>query len=204
MSHDWEASCEGVILGGDFNSTWSTGEPGGQRSLTSWAEPRFLINGPRQSQERCRVPFYTNGKLQGTGGTWIDHILHSGPVSSIDILGAFNDQGPFTEQLSDTHRPLIAVYRTALPAGSRVIQMPKVQPRPEIPRGDHHQVAIFKTELRSALNKVTAVATTPEEAEVALDHATAFTLQLVNSINSAHGQRTGGQTERRIQSRICS
>ena len=57
ISRDWEESCEGVILGGDFNSTWSRGEPGGQRNLSSWAETRFLINGPRLIQERLHIPF---------------------------------------------------------------------------------------------------------------------------------------------------
>ncbi len=193
MSHDWEDKCTGVIIGGDFNSTWSKGEPGGQRILSTWAESRFLINGPRLIQDKCRLPFFTNGKLNSNNKTWIDHILHAGSAGSIDILGAFNDQGPFFEDLSDNHRSLIAVYRTFLPAGKRVVQMPKAPPRPELPRSDRHQIATFKTELRDALRRVTQTVSTPHEAEYALDNLTAYTVQLVRSINSEHCQRQGGR-----------
>ena len=41
----------------------------------------------------------------------------------IDILGAFNDIGPFVDDISD-HKPLMAVYRTSLPANSQVKSMP--------------------------------------------------------------------------------
>ena len=47
------------------------------------------------------------------------------------------------------------------------------------------------TELRDALRRVTTVAVTPEEAEQALEEATAFTVQLVRSINSENGKRQG-------------
>ena len=191
MSRDWEDQCIGVIIGGDFNSTWSKGEPGGQRILSSWAESRFLINGPRLIQDKCRLPFFTYGKLNSRCNTWIDHILHAGSIGSIDILGAFNDQGPFFEDLSDNHRSLIAVYRTPLPAGKRVVRMPKAPPRPELPRSDRHQIATFKTELRDALRRVTQSVSTPDEAEYALDNLAAYTVQLVRSINSEHRQRQG-------------
>ena len=69
--------------------------------------------------------------------------------------------------------------------------MPEVPPHPEIPRGDKHQIAIFRQELRKALHQVNTTVNTASKAEAALEHATAFTVQLVRSINLAHGQRSG-------------
>ena len=191
MSHDWEDKGDGVIIGGDFNSVWSSGESGGQRILSTWAEPRFLINGPRQITDRGGYHFHTFAKNAWASGSWIDHILHAGPPELIDIVGAFNDQGPFTEQLTDHHRPLIAVYRTSPPASNKVVEMPKIPPRPEIPRGDIHQINHFKMALRDALGRITVTPTSPIEIEMALEDATAYTVQLVREINKAHGSRKG-------------
>jgi hypothetical protein len=81
--------------------------------------------------------------------------------------------------------------------------MPKAPPRPELPRGDRHQIAIFKTELRDALRRVTTVAVTPAEAEQALEEATAFTVQLVRSINSEHGNDREADGKTGIVQNIC-
>ena len=87
----------------------------------------------------------------------------------------------------------MAAYRTSPPSEARVIAMPKVPPRPEIPRGDRHQVTEFKTAIRDAMRQVTEVAVTSAEAEFALDTASAFTVQMVRSINTAHGRNRGGK-----------
>jgi hypothetical protein len=160
ISRDWEERADGIILGGDFNSRWLPGEHGGQRVLSTWADDRFLINGPRLVADRGHLEFYTFGRPPSA--SWIDHILHAGSADRLDILGAFNDIGPFVDDISD-HKPIMSVYKTSLPANGRIICMPKPPPRPEIPRGDKKQINAFKHAIRDALQQVPNTASTPAE-----------------------------------------
>ena len=75
---------QGVIYGGDMNATWTADEPGGCYVLSNWANEHDLINGPRQIADHRNERFHTHHS-----GSWIDHILHAGPLGQIDILAAF-------------------------------------------------------------------------------------------------------------------
>ena len=83
---------DSVILAGDLNSRWNNGDSGGQRSVERWCDENFLINGPKLISDHIAEPFITRGH-ELDDGTWIDHILHVGDISSIDVIGAFNAQG---------------------------------------------------------------------------------------------------------------
>ena len=57
ISRDWEDSAKGIIIGGDFSSRWNTGDHGGQRVLSAWADSRFLINRPKLITDRGDYDF---------------------------------------------------------------------------------------------------------------------------------------------------
>ena len=63
MAGDWEDRADGLVLAGDFNSRWLPGDHGGQRSLSTWADERFVINGPRLIANRGQIEFHTFGRM---------------------------------------------------------------------------------------------------------------------------------------------
>ena len=188
----WTAGCEGIILGGDLNSRWA-GTHGGQRSISQWASSNYLINGPLQIAERCGATFVTCGHIDHGCGTWIDHLLHAGDLSRIDIVGAFNDTGPLLDGYSD-HRPLIASYHTSCHATPAITTMPKPRKRPELPRGDKRQIAVFKNEMNAALSQIPFTCATSRDAETALELFTQFTVHLTRMVNTLF---SGGSKRRK-------
>ena len=173
MNQDTAEGCEGHISCGDYNSKWSSSDIGGQRTLLQWASNNYLINGPRLIAERGNLTFITYGRAHRAGGTWIDHILHVGNPDIIDILGAFNDQGLFYDDISD-HKPLIAIFRTSSPRGAKLTPVPKAAKRPELPRSDKRQIALFKFKLNEILQQIPYTTSSTTDAEIALDFASRY------------------------------
>ena len=126
-----------VILAGDLNSRWNNDDSGGQRSIEHWCDDNFLINGPKLISDHIAEPFITRGH-ELDDGTWIDHILHVGDISSIDVIGAFNAQGSEWEGVTD-HRPLWAEYKTLEPSTDDPVRPQQLKPRIELPLGDKRQ-----------------------------------------------------------------
>ena len=188
MSTDWQHGCEGSVYGGDYNSRWSAGEAGGQRAIESWANENYLINGPKLIAERGNMTFYTYGRTEWAGGSWIDHLLHAGDPAIFDILGAFNDVGSLLDGISD-HKPLIGVYKTSPPMVSEVTAMPKPRKRPELPRGDKRQIADFQHRISDVLSQVPDTVTNRDEAEEALEYASQFIVKVTRDMNEAYGKR---------------
>ena len=189
MAHSWQDGCCGQIAGGDYNSRWLPGERGGQRSLFEWANENYFINGPRLIADRGGMSFVTFKRSDWNEGTCIDHILHAGEPECFDILGAFNDLGTFLDGISD-HKPLIAVYKTPLPRSNMVTTMPKARPRPELPRSDKAQIAVFKSELSKMLSQVSPVVDSIAQAEEALEVSTQCVVQLVRKLNDTFRPKT--------------
>ena len=184
MDNDTAEGCEGHIHCGDYNSKWSPSDIGGQRTLSQWASNNYLINGPRLITDRGNLSFVTYGRAHRHGGTWIDHILHAGNPDIIDILGAFNDQGLFYDDISD-HKPLIAIFRTSSPRGSQIPAVPKAAKRPELPRSDKRQITMFKHKLHDVIHQIPYTTTSVEEAESAIDFASRYMVQLSKDINES-------------------
>ena len=145
--------------------------------------------------------FITFKRNDWNEGTWIDHLLHAGDPACFDILGTFNDLGTLLDGISD-HKPLIAVYKSPLPRSDTVKTMPKARPRPELPRSDKAQIAVFKSEMSQMLSQVSPMVHTITQAEEALEVSTQCAVQLVRKINETFRPKT--KKHRRIQSRICS
>ena len=51
----------GLILTGDFNTSWRHKEHRGQFALKNWAEEYSFYNGPLQVAEKKQQCFYTRG-----------------------------------------------------------------------------------------------------------------------------------------------
>ena len=192
IAKDRADGCQAFILGGDFNSTWIALDRGGQRTIKKWCEDNYLINGPRLIHDRFApttstdsgvdLHFITWGRSEWGWGTWIDQLLHAGDTTHISIHGAFNALGSDLDDVSD-HKPLWAAYITAPPAEARVIPLPKPAKRPEIPRHDQRQIALFKTRISEVVSQLPTTASTLDDAEVAIEMATAFSVQLTREIN---------------------
>ena len=192
IAKDRADGCQAFILGGDLNSTWIAKDKGGQRTINKWCEDNYLINGPRLIHDRFAptptddsgidLLFITWGRSEWGRGTWIDHLLHAGDTDHISIHGAFNALGADLDDVSD-HKPLWAAYITAPPAESRIISLPKPAKRPELPRNDQRQIAMFKTRMSEVMSQIPSTVDTTGEAEEALELATAFSVQLTKEIN---------------------
>jgi len=167
IAKDRSEGCQAFILGGDLNSTWIASDKGGQRRINKWCEDNYLINGPRLIHDRfaptpdpnsgVSLQFITWGRSEWGWGTWIDHLLHAGDKEHISIHGAFN--------------------------ALRIISLPRPAKRPEIPRNDQRQIALFKTRISEVMSQLPLTVDTQREAEEALEHATSFTVQLTREIN---------------------
>ena len=112
----------GHILTGDLNSTWTPGESGGQRVIRRWCEDNFLINGPKLVNENMESPFITHGQTESGRNSWIDHVLHTGDIEHVSVIGACNALGEELDDISD-HKPLWGLYMTALPSAARHVRM---------------------------------------------------------------------------------
>ena len=181
--------CDAVLLLGDFNSRWLSQENGGNRAIRDWCQDNFLVNGPRQVSDTLRAttdspPIFTTRGHELDEGTWIDHILHCGHIEDIEVLGAFCSQGIEWEGVTD-HRPLWAVYKTALPSTPMPVRPQALQSRVELPLTDRGQVEQFQTRIRRIVAQIPYVGVSDQEAEHYLDNLSRHMVDTVADINAA-------------------
>jgi hypothetical protein len=175
---------DAVILAGDLNSTWKSHESGGQRSIETWCNDNFWINGPRHISDHIGQKFITRGHELDTG-TWIDHILHMGDVQHIDTLGAFNSIDDVWEGVTD-HRPLWAHYSTSDPTTEVPVRPQSLKPRVELPNGDPRQIADFRRKLKETVKQIPYDGEDSKAAELYLENLTAFMVDTTEEINKLY------------------
>ena len=87
------AGCQGIFLAGNLNVTWTTGESEGQRTIHTWCDAHFLINGPKLINASMSTPFITHGHCDGGRASGMDYSLHTGNPEHVCIDGACNALG---------------------------------------------------------------------------------------------------------------
>ena len=170
-----------AIYGGDLNATWASNEPGGCYTLHKWAEDTQLINGPLQIAQHRGERFLTH-----QSGSWIDHILHAGPLGHIDILDSYYANGPEWAGISD-HRPIVGIYRVSPPSTRPPVLAIPPQPRNELDRNDPRALDAFDLAMRSYIESHPYNTDTVEEASSYLYHLECFSARLVSRINRTFG-----------------
>ena len=166
-----------AIYGGDLNATWLASEPGGCYTLSPWALENQFINGPLQIATHRRERFHTH-----QSGSWIDHVLHVGPLGHIDILGAMVGTGVEWTNISD-HRPLVAVYRVSPPSTKKPVLASPPQTRIELNRSDPRALARYDVAMRKLIDRHPLDLTSPEAASDYLFTLERATVQVVKRIN---------------------
>ena len=168
---------QGVIYGGDMNATWTADEPGGCYVLSKWADEHNLINGPRQIADHRNERFHTH-----QSGSWIDHILHAGPLGQIDILAAYVATGVEWHGLTD-HRPIFASYRVSPPSTAPPVLPTEPPKRTELDRKDPRALADFDEAMRALTNKYPPTFSSSDEASAYLFKLERATVKIVQRIN---------------------
>ena len=96
-------------------------------------------------------------------GSWIDHILHAGPIGHIDILAAFVAIGVEWHGLID-HRPIFASYRVSPPSTGPPVLPSEPPKRTELDRTNARALADFDEAMRELTERFPATFTTSDEA----------------------------------------
>ena len=154
---------------------------GGQRAIQRWCEENFLINGPNLINEHMQPPFITHGRAEGGRSSWIDHVLHTGNLENVCVLGACNALGEELDDISD-HKPLWGLYLTALPLDARHVRMQRQPPRTELKRSDKRLIAIFQERMLDVLHQLPPPGSTQDDAELDMESLTRFIVQLVKVV----------------------
>ena len=175
MTHAWTQTAasngaQAIILAGDFNSTVSSTERGGQRQLNRWTSDHSYVNGPYTISQALNISFATHG-IETQNHSWIDHILHFGASDNVDIMATYSSIGAEWEGVSD-HRPIWAHYRTAGPVNDSPVRPQPLKKRPELPLHDACQVAAFHRHLTDIFTRIPYDGDTDDAAELYLEHAT--------------------------------
>ena len=168
---------QGVIYGGDLNATWTASEPGGCYVLAPWAAEHDLINGPLLIANHRNERFHTH-----QSGSWIDHILHAGPLGQIDILAAYVATGVEWHGLTD-HRPIFASYRVSPPSTAPPVLPSDPPKRIELDRKNPRAIADFDEAMRALTEKHPPNFETSEEASTYLFKLERATVKIVERIN---------------------
>ena len=88
-------------------------------------------------------PLITPGQTEGGRNSWIDHVLQTGYIEHVSVLGACNALG---EELDDItiQKHYWGLYLTALPSAARHVGMQRQQPRTELRRIDKRLISVFQ------------------------------------------------------------
>ena len=170
------------ILGGDLNATWEPAEQGGCYTLNKWALEHDFINGPLQIADHRGERFHTH-----QSGSWIDHVLHMGPLGHIDILAAHVSTGVEWKGITD-HRPISATYRVSLPSTSKPVLAIPPPKRPELNRSDPRALADFDEAMRKYVEAHPYTATSMDEAGEYLFRLERATVRIVSRLDKNFGR----------------
>ena len=189
------AGTQACIIAGDLNSTWTSDEPGGQRSIGKWATDNGMCNGPlllaahRHDSHITRPANKDSNRLS----SWIDHMLHIGEVQHIDPISSYTSTGAEWIDVTD-HRPLWVSYRTGHPTAP----LPQASLRPppciELDLSDKRITADYTEAMRKyALHRPPDLSTSQSAAACLLDLQTISPI-ITDQLNNKYGKGKPGGT----------
>ena len=135
------------------------------------------MNGSKLINEHMQSPFITHEQTESGRSSWIDHVLHTGNLEHVSVLGACNALGEELDDISD-HKPLWGLYLTAPPLAARHVRMHRPPPRTELKRSGKCLIAVFQERILDVLHQLPPPGSTQDAAELDMECLTQFTVQL--------------------------